>query len=469
MRQGSNFDKLIGDINSFNSICSRFQTNYYLAYIHYSIDMTNEYWAEEYQYCSRMNNIIQASVDDLMYALADCSMREKLETDEFFGADYFDRYDGESHWTEEFIALKDQESELMNQYYTISSLAGAIDPQSELFYSTLGVQLEQVYVDLVKVLKEIATAAGYDSYAEYAYDMTYQRDYTPTQAGSLLGDIRSQLVEPFTQLVQSDSWREITYTTEDQTFRYVKSMAQNMGGTIQAAFATLENRSLYHISYGENKLTGAYTAFLPDYGVPFVFMSPTLTTYDHLTFAHEFGHFCNFYANMGANNSVDVAEVFSQAMELLSLFYADGGSQLETVKIADCLGAYIEQSFLADFEDRVYRMSDSELTAESIRTLYMQVAKEYDLADYLDARGYVNIPHLFTSPLYVISYVVSMDAAMQFYQLEKADSGAGLSRYENHLASTQTNFVAFLNDAGLESPFEAGHIGKLRKLFESVL
>lgn len=467
--EGSNFDKLVGHINTFNSICSRFQTNYYLAYIHYSIDMTDEYWAEEYDFCSRLTPRIQASVDELMYALADSPLRGKLEADEFFGSGYFDEYDGESLWTDEFLALKDRETELVNQYYTLASQVGGMDIQSETFYNTLGSKMEAVYVELVLVRKEMATEAGYDSYAEYAYDVTYQRDYTPAQAATLMVDIQHDLVPLYQKLFNVDLGIGMQASTEDQTFRYVQTMSQNMGGTIQSAFSTMESGGLYHISYGENKIGASFTAFLPDYRVPFVFVNPTMTTYDHLTFAHEFGHFCNYFANGGTNNSIDVGEVFSQGLELLSLFYADGGKDLEKLKLADSLAVYVEQSFLADFESRVYQMNSTDLKVGNIRNLYAQVAKEYGLSGLVNSQSYVNVTHLFTSPMYIISYVVSKDAAMQFYQLEKQQAGAGLNRYENNLASTQTGFLAFLYEVKLESPFKEGHMEEIRELFEQAL
>ena len=457
---GKNLDRLLSDISSFNSICSRFQTHYYLAYIHYSIDTTDAYWAEEYNYCSRFSPTIQASVDELMYALADSPLREKLEADEYFGAGYFDQYEGESLWTDEFMDLKNQETELINQYYALSSA-------TQTDYTTL--QMEQLYVALVQVRQEMATEAGYDSYAAFAYDFTYNRDYTPAQANALVSDIRKELVELYKSVAGSRLWFGMTTSSEEETFSYVQSMSQSMGGMVQSAFSAMEYGGLYHISYGENKINASYTTYLPDYQVPFVFMNPTMTSYDHLTFAHEFGHFCNYYATGGANGSVDVAEVFSQGLELLSTFYADGGKEIEQIKLADALGSYIDQSFLSDFENRVYQQNPQDLTIEKVRQLYSQTAKDFGLDGAVAPNGYIIIPHLFTSPMYVISYVVSQDAAMQFYQLEKEKSGEGLSRYEENLASTQSGYLAFLQEAKLESPFTEGHVAQLRKVFENAL
>lgn len=466
---GNNFNKLLGHINSLNSICNNFQTSYYLAYIHYSIDMTDRYWETEYNFCSQLTAQVQATVDELMYALAASEMREKLEDEAYFGPGYFDDYDGESMWTEAFTALKHQETDLINEYYRLSSLTGTLDPTSETFYTTLGAQMEAVYVDLVKLRQEMATEAGYNSYAEFAYKMNYDRDFTPEQAMALVTEIRKELVEPYSKLAQSNWWSDLQPSTEDETFNYVKTMAQAMGGGVKEAFTTMENGKLYHISYGPNKVGASFSVYLPDYQVPFVFMNPTMTTYDRLTFAHEFGHFCNAYASGGGSTGIDVGEVFSQGMEYLSLFYADGGKNMEKVKLADSLGIYVEQSMLADFEDRVYRMSAGELTVENIRTLYSQVAGEYGLGEVVDGRSYVNVTHLFTSPMYVISYVVSKDTAVQIYQMERKESGSGLRCYVENLATQESGFMAFLKEAGLESPFQDGHIKAVRELFEKVL
>ena len=467
--KGKNLNKLVGNINTLNSICNTFQTSYFLAYIHYSIDMTDSYWEEEYNFCSQITPRVQAAVDELMYALAASPLRSKLEDEAYFGPGYFDGYDGESYWTEEFTALKDRETELLNEYYRLSALSAPMDVQSETFYTTVGAQMEQVYTDLVKVRLELSTEAGFNSYAEYAYQTTYDRDYTPQQANKLLGDIRQELTGLYAKLPLSDIMSGVTGSTDTQTLGYVQTMAQAMGGVIQEAFSTMEKGNLYHISYGPNKIGASYTVYLPDYRAPFVFMNPTMTSYDRLTFAHEFGHFCSDYASGGAIASIDIGETFSQGMEYLSLCYANGGGEMVKLKLADSLCVYVEQAFIADFEDRVYRMQPEDVTVENIRSLYGQIAGGYGLGELVDSRSYVNVTHLFSSPLYVISYVVSHDAAMQLYQMESQSKSLGLDCYHAMLTTRQTKFLAFLEEAGLKSPFAEGHIKSLSELFEKAL
>ena len=71
--------------------------------------------------------------------------------------------------------------------------------------------------------------------------------------------------------------------------------------------------------------------------------------------------------------------------------------------------------------------------------------------------------------MYVISYVVSNDAAFQLYQREKASEGQGLALYVDSLDTLESTFLAFIQETGLESPFTEGHMASVRESLESVL
>ena len=97
------------------------------------------------------------------------------------------------------------------------------------------------------------------------------------------------------------------------------------------------------------------------------------------------------------------------------------------------------------------------------------MARDYgiDVPGY-DRREFVTINHFYTNPLYVISYVVSNDAAMQIYQLEQETSGAGLALMEESLYTQQYYFQDFLREAGLESPFAPGRIRAVKDTFQTL-
>ena len=201
-----------------------------------------------------------------------------------------------------------------------------------------------------------------------------------------------------------------------------------------------------------------------------MFVNPTMTHNDKLTFAHEFGHFCNDYASGGSVAGIDVAEIFSQGMEYLSLCYVEHDPDLTQLKLYGCLCTFVEQAMYASFEHQVYLLEGEELTAENVYALYEQTGKAYGFDSWgWDSRDFVLIPHFFTNPMYVVSYVVSNDAALQLYQLEKEEAGRGLAVYEENLSSMESDFLAFLESAGLESPFAEGRLDEVKKTLEEAL
>ena len=463
-------ESLIDYVYAFYGAYHDYFTNYMLADIYYCKDMTDIYWGDEYTYCMETATEVDMLLDRVLRWLAACPLKEELESEEYFGADFFDAYMGESLWTEEFTALMEQESELVSKYYELSEQAlDAVD--EKIYYDVYGTQMSQLFVELVTLRKRIAEEAGFNSYPEFAYDFYYGRDYTPQQAQVLLGEISTELVPLYRQAALSNVWSlGQKECFEKQTFEYVKNCAASMGGTVQEAFQLMEGADLYDIAYGKNKYNASFSVYLTSYNEPYIFMNPSLSVYDQLTFAHEFGHFCNDFASGGSVVGIDVAEVFSQGMEFLSLCYSENTTDLQKLKMADSLSVYVEQAAYASFEQQVYSLEEEELTAENIRAVFEQTGNAYgfDIWQW-DSRSFVRVTHFFTNPMYVISYVVSNDAALQIYQLEREEKGAGLRLYEQQLATTEGNFLGFVAAAGLESPFEKGRLAETRKLLEDML
>lgn len=464
-------EDLVDGILDFYTVFDDFSTAYALSMIRYYCDLTDEAWAQEYEFCLAAVNEANAGLDRLMRSLAASPLRAELEAEEYFGAGYFEAYDGQGIYSEEFLALLARETELLSEYYTVSAEATQEEYYSEAYFSVYGEQMAQVYVELIALRQEMAASLGYADYPTLAYDLYFRRDYTPAQATAYLADIRAELSPLYTRLLEGSFYTQgVDAAQEAQMYDYVSSMADAMGGLIGEAFDRLEAGRLYDISYSENKYNASFEVYLPSYYQPFVFVDPTGTAYDCLTFAHEFGHFCSDYHSYGSAAGVDVAEIFSQGMEYLSLCYAEGGEALASLKMADSLCLYVEQAALASFEQQVYTLTGDDLTTENVRALYEQVCTDYGVtSDGWDSRSYVTVTHYFTDPMYVVSYVVSNDAALQLYQMEQAQRGTGLACLESNLTTTQGYFLAFLQEVGLQSPFEPARLTQVRELFEQTL
>ena len=462
---------MMEQVYDFYEVYDSFYTNYLLADIRYSADLTDLYWEEEYNYCAENAAAVDAALEEIYYALAASPCKEELEMEMYFGSGFFDAYQGESLWDETFLALMEQEAQLQSQYYDLYDQSLETEYYSEEFFEGYGVRLAELLVELVAVRQQIADYAGYESYPALAYDMYHYRDYTPQQAEQYLETIAQELSQLYRRVSASQVWDLYEeYCSEEQTFDYVKTAAKAMGGEIWEAFDQLEKRGLYNIAYGENKYNSSFEGYLWSYSAPFVFMSPYLDPADQLVFAHEFGHFTNDYLCYGSYAGTDVAEVHSQAMEYLSLCYGDADPALEAYKMADSLCVMTEQAAYALFEQRLYSLSREELTVENVQSLYEQIGADFGLnVDGWDSREFVLIGHLYTDPMYMISYVVSCDVAFQIYQLEQEQQGAGLAVYRDCLYSMDSYLVEFTETFGLESPFEQGRLESIRRTLEREL
>ena len=469
LAEGTDLDAIMDAIWLFYDEYDWFYTNYSLSDIHYCQDVTDAYWEEEYSFCADNSAAVDAALEELYYTLAKSPCRKELEGEDYFGEGFFDDYDGENNWDDRFTALLREESELVSRYYDLSAETSGLSKGSDAWYAQYADPLAQVLVDLVGVRQEMAAHWDYDSYAEFAWDFYYYRDYSPADMDAYMEAICRELVPIYEDLADSDVWDYGYFRSrEPQIYEYVRISAEAMGGSVWEAFQLMERRELYDISYSVNKYGISFETYLTSYEVPFLFLCPYLENGDKLTFAHEFGHFCNDHQSHGSSAGVDVLEVFSQGMEYLTLCYGENTQQLSRTKLADSISTYVEQSAFATFEHRLYELKDP--TVEDLYALYDEVASDFGFGSVgYDPREFVTIPHFFTNPMYIDSYVVSNDAAIQIYQLELATPGAGLERYEEHLDTQELWFLSFLDSAGLESPFAPGRLEAVRDLFRAEL
>lgn len=468
--ESEDLEKVVEAIYAYYDCYDVFYTNYSLANIRYSANLTDIYWEEEYNYCASYTATVDAGLDELYHALADSPVREDLEGEEYFGEGFFDYYDGESIWDETFTGMVERETELVSRYYDLSSQALEVQEGSAEYYETYGTQMAQLYAELVLLRQEMAAYLGYPGYNEFAYEFYYYRDYSPEQVVVYLDQIRRELVPLYVEM-DNDVW-EAGYAACDtaEAMDYLRGTVTAMGGVVESAFGLLEDYELYDIGYSDNKYNASFETYLSTYMEPFIFMNPQGAAMDKLTLVHEFGHFSNDYACFGSVAGIDVAEIFSQALEYLSLVYNPEGQKLTRYKMADSLCVFVEQAAYASFEHQVYALAPEQVTPENIQAIFAQVGQDFGFTNWgFDARSYVRVPHFFTSPQYVISYVVSNDAAFRIYQMELAESGTGLALYQDSLYSVESYFLSFLSSVGLESPFEEGRVGTIRQTLEEML
>ena len=109
-------------------------------------------------------------------ALAKSPCRESLESDQYFGAGYFDAYEGDSTYDTAFLAMLEEEAALISRYYDLSAEGLNYDTSSAEYFGACAGDLAQLLVELITLRQEMAAYWGYEEYSAFANDFYYYRD-----------------------------------------------------------------------------------------------------------------------------------------------------------------------------------------------------------------------------------------------------------------------------------------------------
>lgn len=463
-----------------------------LAYIRYSLNLNDTFYTEENAWCEEQTPLVEQGFEKCYIAMANSSIRDDLERllfeDGFF--DFYDKFQVYSN--DRVVELMQQEADLQNQYmalqsdqtiswkgkeYPLDDLLGDDSlPYEDLlavyraYYEKYNPLAADLFIQMIRIRKEIADELGYPSYAHFAYAYTYQRDYTPEQVKKYTASVAREL-SPLYYSAAYNSYESPMDT--DEVMEKLKDGAYMFGGDIATAYDYMIAYDLFDLTESSSKMPGSYTTYLPSYESPFLYVSPTGDINDFLTATHEFGHFVDGYVNCNETISIDCAEIFSQGLEFLMLDRADltsyERSSLTQSKIADCLMVFLSQACYAEFEQRVYDLPEEKLTAEVINDIFYECNEEFGMGMYgmedVLAPGWIDIQHFFIAPFYVISYCISNDAALQIFE-EETEDGEGFALYKELLSKSANNTIlALLDEADLDSPFEDDRMEELADFF----
>ncbi len=472
-----------------------------LANIRYSLNTGDSFYKAEYDFCEAETPKLEEKYEALNKAFAASPCRKELER-RYFGEGYFGHYDDYEVYTNpEYLRLSQQEAALLSEYRELSG-----DPQVEYggetkslndwmeskdygeylgalraYYQQYNSKIGELYLRLVRVRQQLAAALDYDSYADYSYEITYERDYSPEQGRSFLEAIRRELVPV---LEKADEDAALMYlspgsSTEAKVMKMVQSAAENIGGAVWDAYRYMRAYQLCDIGKAAEKVEASFQTYIYDYEAPFVLVNAQGSGEDYCTLSHEFGHFTDAYHNYGASEDLETAETFSQAMEFLALSYTETLSEgqrrdLLRYKLLDALRTFVYQGAYAQFEEEVYRLDPESLTVEKVNELYCQACKDYGIYeegfDFYYSQSWIDIIHFFEVPYYIISYCVSAQTSLEVFRLEQAKAGDGTAAYFRLLdRSYDAGVRQVMKDAGLGDPFRAEQMEQTAAFFKEQL
>lgn len=471
-----------------------------LAYLLYAFDVTQTFYRDEYAYLQSALSELDGDMQGASLALFESSSEAETLARESFGEDYVETILRAENFSETSIQdLADQEEQLTLEYDNLSATftlldngthwtLGEIENDLTLSYdeyyrlydaycAELNAQAGEIFLEQLDIRTQIAAQLGYDNYSDYCYE-SYGRDYTPDEVRALHAAVKQYIAPVYIYVTdRSDSTRLAEATFAEQDFLNELSAASaDFSPLLDEPVQYLLRNDLYDFSFGENKMDSSFTTYVTDYRAPFIFTLWAGESTDIATVLHELGHFTSYYHNAAAGyaatDNLDLAEVDSQALVLLmtryfSEFYGDYAQEAKTEVLLDAMYSLLSGCMEDEFQQDVYENPD--MTLSEMNALYKRLAVEYGLDDVYGFTGteWVLISHTFQTPLYYISYAVSIVPALELFELAQRDEEAAKDAYFDILMrDPYATLKELLEQIGLSSVFSNATINRIAAIVD---
>lgn len=339
----------------------------------------------------------------------------------------------------------------------------------------------EVLLEMVEVRNEYARSKGYDNYAEYAYENVYYRDYTLEDAQTLYAQVKETFAPLSAQLplvvraredLSGDQLGEyVTDLTQEEMLELAEPAVEGVSSEFADLFRYMGENHLADIGPLDTKADVGFTIALPSYSSAVMFNCPAGNYYDVESLLHEFGHYaeaCLSDAVGGGFESMDVAEIDSQGLELLTLNFADemfpqAGDAYRARVLYQALTVVMDGCLLDEFQTRLYAGED--WTVEGVNALMEELLAEYGSPDHFGENSdynWVTISHTFESPMYYISYATSALSALELFLDAQTDFDGAADTYLELVAmGTGLGYREAAEAAGLSDIFQPGTVSAL--------
>lgn len=377
--------------------------------------------------------------------------------------------------SEDAFTASDEETALLRQYYQL--------PDDEKYADAAG----ELYLRLAALRREEAAQAGFDSYPEYAYYVSYAREFTPEDMTALHRIVKKRLAPLYVRcalaLYDAPPLRgDEDVPADEEIMTAIAARIGEVSPELNEAMDYLLRNRLYFMGSGDELLDTGYTSSLSAYGAAFIFNRAYSRFYAYKDAVHEFGHFNAAFHDptpmLYQYDNMDVAEIQSQGLELLFLpclqdiLAGEDETQRNVVALSllsDILYSVVSGCLYDEFEQAVY--ADADMTVSELHTLEQRLLAEYGLSELYDVEpDWPYITHLFSSPCYYISYATSAVPALDLWLRSVNDRDAAIDAYLSISAvRTDAWFFDVLYDNDLCDPTDAGDLMRFAKALEQQL
>lgn len=494
-----------------------------LAYVRYTIDTKDEFYAGERKYNSEIEPLMHEELLEFDKAMVHSPFRKELE--EEFGEVLFRNLElSLKGFSPEITSLVQEESDLVAQYQTLTagakiefdgkicnlaqlgpymqstdrSVRKAAYEASGTYYDENRAELDEIFDKMIANRTKQAKILGFHNYVELAYVRRGRNCYHAEDVAVFRNQVVRDLVPVVVQMKKGQAKRigvdVLRYYDDGFQFpdgnakpqgtpdelleagrRMYTEMSEETADFIQLMF----DMDLFDVLAKPGKATGGYCTSFLEYQCPFIFSNFNGTAGDVDVLTHEAGH---AYAAYVADRkipyldlrmpSMEGCETHSMSMEFFAapwyhLFFKDQTKKYE-ISHAEGTLSFIPYGCMVDhFQEIVY--SKPELTPEQrneewkkLEKLYRPYIEDDGLPCYGRGAGWQRQHHIYTSPFYYIDYCLAQTVALQFWNEMEKDWDEAWKKYRKFVGMGGTKtFVELVETVGLKSPLKEGALKEI--------
>lgn len=360
--------------------------------------------------------------------------------------------------------------------------------------STWEDDVDNIYLQIIKLNNQIANLKGYDNYYDYASDYVYRRYFTEEDRSNLRQLVQEKIIPLFSKVnIYKQYYKDLL--TSDETNDYTLYLYgsytsdQEVKDIIHGYISTFEGYNLKDIMSSafddgaaifaddRNSLGTAFVSWDPLYQHSVAYFSYYYQ--EPLTIVHELGHYGANYHYDFFNLSYDVAETHSQANEWLFLDYLkesineNAWNAIYMYEVSSSLEDVIISTMIDDFEESIYKEAsiNPDMTIDDLRETMVEISNKYVDEDQMITKE-INQEYIRSvvvdNPVYYLSYATSQLASQSYaYLIESVGYEQAQKEYVKLMEEVDPTlrFKEIINELDLLNPFEEESYDIIEDLF----
>lgn len=508
---------MIWTLRKIGDATQEFYSMMTIAQIRNYLDVNDTFYSEEMEYLDTFDARIQNSYNQ-MFSSIENSRFSSIQNMIFGESGAEDLQMSSQASSEEILSLQEQEKKLVAEYYYEYAQATVSTPEGEVLFSSLdsegqsayynqfiqkyNQQFGELYLELVSLREQMAQALGCDSYTQVADLDMLRNSYTREDIKTFREDIK-QTIAPVYRSYLEDFYRRaenrdqpgyvyllgeqspVPQGSWQETLNQFEQLYQQMSEQTGECYSYLLSHEFIDAEPSQTKANVTFSTLIYSLNTPFLFANMNGSAEDVFSISHEFGHCFAMWQQLKLGSqqegrSMDVSEIHSQAMQMLTLpyyeiFYGEDAGTARKYDVYTMVAGILTAAMNDEFQEKIYE--NPQMTVQELNELYKELAMEYGLvveSPYFDmesfSMGWFTTNQYFDTPFYAIDYALSGCVAMEFLQMGLEDYTKAL---ETYLSLVQQNsdydFMTVLEETGLSSPFETEQMEALAQTMEDFL